>query len=126
VTTRREGDVGGVLRVHRMAQEDWLEAMALVEEIRTRAVSTRVRAQERLRFAGDAMRSRGSDPWALAMLDAAELHAGRARAEAERLAVAEARLQALQARVRSCEGAIRAAVDYRVRVATGGGGRGCG
>jgi hypothetical protein len=126
VNAPREGDVASAVRVHREAQDDWLEAVALVEELRMKEAAARLRAEERLRLAGDALRGRRSDPRTVAILHAAELHVVQARAETERLAAAETRLEALRARALEREGAARRANGARVRAAPELGGRRCG
>jgi hypothetical protein len=122
--TSRATDVRGGVAAHRQAEDDWLEAEALVEEHRRRAEAAADHASERLRAADALRRSGRCDPRALGTIDAAHLHLARARDEAERLRDVEARCAALRARA----DAARAEVDrllgrsaQRTRIADGRG-----
>jgi hypothetical protein len=105
--TSRATDVRGGVAAHRQAEDDWLEAEAIVEEHRRRADAAAARASDRLRAADALRRSGRRDPWALGTIDAAHLHLARAREEADRLRDVEARCAALRARA----DAARAEVD---------------
>ncbi len=89
--SERSGRAGRMLLAHRRAQEAWLEAVALVDEQRRRAVTAEALSQERRRAAEGALGLRQRDAYALGLLDAAWLCEDRARRERERLADAERR-----------------------------------
>jgi hypothetical protein len=96
--TPRALEVRRGVAAHQQAEEDWLEAEAVVDERRRRAGAAAARASDRSRAAEEIRRSGRQDPYALGMLDAAHLHLARAREEAGRLLDAEARCAALRAR----------------------------
>ena len=84
------------LRAHRAAEAEWLEAQAALDAQRSRLASAEAEAAARLRLVETIRRCRRLDPHAAADLSGVQAHAGRAAAEGERLAVAEA----VQARLR--------------------------
>lgn len=96
--TARAMEVRRGVAAHRQAEEDWLEAEAIVDERRRRVEAASAHASDRLRAAEEIRRSGRQDPYALGMLDGAHLLLARARDEAERLLDAEARCAALRAR----------------------------